>query len=313
MSALTSVPGAAGLADVAHPAAGVLLGPPARPFVPAGEAPSALPATPDHDAREAESACAVAVGMPAQWLLQARAMPEFANASDADLMGVARDIRAASRFDSPQEITAWYRANPQTGSAPRQGTGADLTTAPGVGGQRSGGAGAVREAVRFGLNGPSLRRDVVIWRAFDGLRRGVLEPARAIQDSLRACAVFAAEVAQRVYCYSRIAPSDLRAIRELRPILRDPREAETREFAYVRRIVLGSESLRSILTGRAATLNERATVPVRALDAIEASSRPRRPSDRERDTVLDNLAAARQWDDSAPRVDLRPANSAGKG
>jgi hypothetical protein len=54
-------------------------------------------------------------------------------------------------------------------------------------------------------------------------------------------------------------------------------------------------------------------VPVRALDAIEASSRPRRPSDRERDTVLDNLAAARQWDDSAPRVGLRPADSAGKG
>ena len=311
MSTTTLVPGAAGLPDVARPTAGVLLGP--WPSAPAGEAPSAFPATPDHDARQAENARAVAVGLPAQWVLQARAMPEFADASDADLMRVARDIRAASRFGSPQEITAWYRANPQAGSAPRQGTGADPTTAPRMGGQRSGSAGAVREVVRFGLDGPSLRRDVVIWKAFDGLRRGVLEPARAVQDSLRACAVFAAEVAQRVYCYSRIAPSDLRAIRELRPILRDPGEAETREFEYVKRIVLGSESLRSILTGRTATLNDRATVPVRALDAMEASSRPRRPSDREWDTVVASLTAARQWYDSAMRADLGPADSAGKG
>jgi hypothetical protein len=307
MNAVTPVQGSSGFVDVAQPAVVALAEPEPQPPSPPGDASGAMATNTGGEGFGALATHQVADDPVSQILLKARALPEFAGATDAELRQVAHDIRAAARFGSAGEIVAWYRANPLLGATSYRAPNTVGAGSPRAESSLAGGVAAGPGVVRFGLTGPALRRDLAIWRAFEGVRRGALEPARALHDSLRACATFGAELAQRVYCYSRIAPSDLRALREMRPILRDPMEAETREFAYVQRMVLGGESFRSVLIGRVATLDDRATLPVRAMEVLAAVSRPSR-ADREWDDALRSLAVRN--DDVRVTADLERRNRA---
>lgn len=225
----------------------------------------------------------------ARVVLCARGMPEFRDATDADLLQNAQVIQAAARFESRKSIAAWHRAHPLWGEALRTprvdhgeaGSAAPNEALPGSGNKGAEGGRGV-QTVRFSLTDAAILRDKSIFDAVKACRSGVLAPAVALRDSLLACAAFGAEVAQRAACYALIDSGELQSLRQMKPLLRGAGESGTREFDYVRRVVMGGESTASICVGRSAALYERSALPLRALDVAAAACRPRKEQELER-------------------------------
>jgi len=220
----------------------------------------------------------------ARVVLAAKRMPEFNNATDADLLKAAAWIRNAAGFKSPGALAEWHRTHPQWGEALRQlkiddsaiGAPGSSATASSVDSPGLGGGGG--ETVRFPITDAALFRDTTIFNAVEALRNGALAPGVALFDSLKACAAFTAELGQRVACYSLIDSTDLKMVCDLKPWLHTPGEPGTGEFDYVKRLVMDGESCASIIAGRSTVLYERSALPLRALEVAEAALRPLRES-----------------------------------
>lgn len=247
----------------------------------------------------------------ARVVLCAKGMPEFRDASDADLLKTAQVIQTAAGFQSPKSIAAWYRAHPQWGQAPRKPPTANgAVGAPGSVSAASAvadtgpGADPDVKTVRFGVSDAAIRRDTAILNAVTACRSGLLAPAVALRDSLRACVAFAAEVGQRAVCYSLIDPTDLHTLRQMQPWLRAKGETGTREFDYVQRVVMGGESCASVIASRSTALYERNALPLRALEIAESTRGPvREPELERRQRLLRDASGTRHFSSKPGQVD----------
>ena len=281
----TAVPGASAAlsgANAPHAAAGAA--------APTGRSGGAAATSAPSAALKAEMARLGVDRATARVVLAAKRMPEFSNATDADLLKAAAWIRNAAGFKSPGALADWYRKHPQWGEALRQlkiadsaiGAPGSKATASPVDSPGAGGGGSSGETVRFLITDAALFRDTTIFNAVEAFRNGALAPGVALFDSLKACAAFTVELGQRVACYSLVDSTDLKMVRELKPWLHTKGEPGTLEFDYVKRLVMDGESSASIIASRSTVLYEQSALPLRAMEVAEAALRPFGESPRDR-------------------------------